>query len=87
MKFALNDVFDELCEMYPEVAGSSIRKICKTGLTKIRSYVIKSNNFLIKMGDFSEYIFFRPKTPEKFNKLIFTREARKARQRDEASNS
>ena len=79
MIFDMDDILEEVYEQYPEVAESSIKKICGTGLKRIRSLVSALNNFKVRLPSREDYIFFVPTGPSAYNRRTYARQRKKLR--------
>lgn len=64
MIFELEDIIDEVCHMFPDIEESSVKKICKSGLSGINKLMRSGEELYIKMPERKEVKFFIPATPE-----------------------
>ncbi len=63
MIFHLDDIMEDVYKEFDQIEKSSLNKICKTGLVKMRSHLSKRNELRLS-GDRNRIKFFIPMTPE-----------------------
>lgn len=80
------DYIDIIHSKFPDVARSSIDRICRKGLRAINKIMRGNLELILYLPDMEEMKFYIPMTPEKQDKLDthnYYRKIKRRKQRDE----